>query len=223
MKINKEILSLPPYISTAWENIVSLFTQANNLIVILKNGSKIAIPNLNSDILETIFSTHIKVLEKRIEPKTSISFGLPSLNNNMGLGSDNLENFAGAMQHNPEQKNAPNIPNEILNKIANITKLFSEEANIDIPEPKPDCNCLHCQIAKAMQIAKGINPENLDPVVADEDLKFRLWDIHEEGKELYSVTNPLNQNEHYSVFLGKPLGCTCGKKNCEHIKAVLNS
>ncbi|NGX33463.1 MAG: hypothetical protein K1060chlam4_01531, partial [Candidatus Anoxychlamydiales bacterium] len=40
---------------------------------------------------------------------------------------------------------------------------------------------------------------------------------------LYRVTNPLDENEHYSVFLKDPIGCTCGKKNCEHVKAVLNS
>ena len=223
MKINKDILSLPPYISTSWNNIVSLFSQANSLIIILDDGSKIAVPNLDSDTMQTIFTTHIQILESKAKPKTSLSFGLPSLGNNLALGTDNLESFTSAMQHNPEQKNAPNIPKDILNKIANITKLFSEEANVDMPIPEPDCNCMHCQIAKAMQLALGVNPENLDAEVLDKDLKFRLWDIHEEGKELYKVTNPLDQNEHYSVYLGDPIGCTCGKKNCEHIKAVLNS
>ena len=40
---------------------------------------------------------------------------------------------------------------------------------------------------------------------------------------LIVVTNPLDANEHYNVFLGDPIGCTCGQKNCEHIRAVLNS
>ncbi|MGH2612567.1 MAG: hypothetical protein ACRDFB_05905, partial [Rhabdochlamydiaceae bacterium] len=59
--------------------------------------------------------------------------------------------------------------------------------------------------------------------VSDEDLKFRTWDIKQENDKLYSVTNPLDKKEHYNVFLGKPLGCTCGNKNCEHIQAVLKS
>jgi hypothetical protein len=59
--------------------------------------------------------------------------------------------------------------------------------------------------------------------VSDEDLKFRDWEIKQTAEQLYTVTNPLDANEHYNVFLGSPLGCTCGDKNCEHIRAVLTS
>ena len=59
--------------------------------------------------------------------------------------------------------------------------------------------------------------------ITEDDLKFRNWDIRQTADKLYAVTNPLDENEHYSVFLGTPLGCTCGEKNCEHIRAVLNS
>ena len=58
---------------------------------------------------------------------------------------------------------------------------------------------------------------------SEDDLKFRDWDIEQKSEELYEVTNPIDQNEHYQVFLGNPVGCTCGKKNCEHIRTVLNS
>ena len=217
MKINDKILNIPPYISTTWANITSLFTQNDILIVILKNKIKIKIPNLESDILELIFKTHAKTLETK--PKQSISFGFPTLG---GIGGG-LESITSGMQHNPEQKNAPNIPEDIKNKIANIAKLFAAEASMEIPKPIDNCNCVHCQISKAMQHGMGINIENLDEEVSDEDLKFRLWDIQEEGTKLFKVINPLDQNEHYNVYLGDPLGCTCGKKNCEHIKAVLNS
>ncbi|HEU64910.1 MAG: hypothetical protein KR126chlam4_01438 [Candidatus Anoxychlamydiales bacterium] len=217
MKINDKILNIPPYISTSWENITSLFTQNDLLVVILKNGAKIEIPNLKGDIIEEIFKIHSKVLEDKSKPKASISFGLPS------LPTGGLESFTSAMQHNPEQKNAPDIPSDIINKIANIAKLFAEEANMDIPKPEDNCNCMHCQISRALQIGMGINPENLDEAVDEKDLKFRDWDIFEEGAHLYRVTNPLDEKEHYSVFLKDPIGCTCGKKNCEHIKAVLNS
>lgn len=219
MKINKSILHLPPYISTSWDNITSIFSQEQFLIIILKNGIKIEIPNLNAGLIELIFDTHAKVLESNSisKPKTSISFGLP-LNPNIGLDS-----ISSAMQHDPSQKNAPDLPLDILKKIANLAKLFAEEANMDMPKPEKDCNCMHCQIAKALQIGAGVNPENLDDEVLDDDLKFRVWDIKEEGSKLFSVINPLDQNEHYSVFLGEPIGCTCGKRNCEHIKAVLKS
>lgn len=222
MKINDKILNIPPYISTSWDNITSLFTEKEDLlIVILKNGQKIRIPHLTKDMIEEIFRIHSKVLETKSSPKTSISFGLPTLPTSGAFGG--LESFSSAMQHNPEQKNAPDIPLDVINKIANIAKLFAEEANMDIPKPIDNCNCMHCQISRALQIGMGVNPENLDAEVDEKDLKFRDWDIFEEGTSLYRVVNPLDENEHYSVFLNDPIGCTCGQKNCEHIKAVLNS
>ncbi|NGX33751.1 MAG: hypothetical protein K1060chlam1_00092 [Candidatus Anoxychlamydiales bacterium] len=221
MKINDKILNIPPYISTSWDNITSLFTQNDFLVVILKNGAKIEIPKIQPEMIEEIFKIHSKVLEGKSKPKTSISFGLPSILPSMPTAG--LESFTSAMQHNPEQKDAPDIPSDIINKIANIAKLFAEEANMDIPKPVANCNCMHCQISKALQIGMGINPENLDAEVDEKDLKFRDWDIIEEGAHLYRVINPLDEKEHYSVFLKDPIGCTCGKKNCDHIKAVLNS
>jgi len=216
MKINKNILHVPPYISTTWDNIISIFLQKNVLIVILKNNTKIEISNLDDQIIELIFDTHAKILENNnTNSKTSISFGLPT---NIGLDS-----LSSVMQHDPKQKDAPSLPYDVIKKIASIAKLFTEESNIDLPEPEANCNCMHCQIAKALQIGMGINPENLDEAVSNEDLKFRIWDIKEENNNLFTVINPLDHNEHYSVFLGKPIGCTCGQKNCEHIKAVLKS
>ena len=75
----------------------------------------------------------------------------------------------------------------------------------------------------ASEIYKKKQTEEPLEEVTDEDLKFRTWDIKQPGKKLYLVTNPLDNNENYNVFLGKPVGCTCGQKYCEHIKAVLNS
>jgi hypothetical protein len=218
MKINKNILHVPPYISTSWDNIISIFVQENLLIVILKNGTKIEIPDLNANLMELIFDTHAQILESNSKPKTSISFGLPMLS-----PGGNLESLSSVMQHDPSQKDSPDLPPDIIKKIANIAKLFTEETNAEIPMPEKNCNCMHCQIAKALQMGLGINHENLDDEVSDEDLRFKNWEIQEEGSNLFTVINPLDQNEHYSVFLGEPIGCTCGKKNCEHIKAVLKS
>jgi hypothetical protein len=220
MKINDKILHMPPFISTTWDNITSLYSEANQLIIVLKNGSKIQIPNLPKEILDLIFKNHAKSLENStfLNSKTSITFGLPPL-----PIAEGLDSFTTAMQHNPDQKDAPSLPSDVIKKIANLAKLFAEEANIDLPKPEANCNCMYCQIAKALQIGMGVHIENLDEEVSDADLMFRQWDIHEEKTDLYTVTNPLDQNEHYNVFLGNPIGCTCGKKNCEHIKAVLNS
>ena len=41
--------------------------------------------------------------------------------------------------------------------------------------------------------------------------------------KLFTVINKLDQQEKYNVFLGEPVGCTCGKQGCEHMLAVLKS
>jgi hypothetical protein len=217
MKINNKILYIPPYISTAWENISSLFVnEKGDLTVILISKEKVKIPNLEKSVINAIFDAHSKNLEQ--PPKNKVSFSLPlALDNVAGM-----ESLGSIMHHNPSQSNAPNLPPEILDKITAISKIMGVEDTESIPKAEPHCNCIHCQIAKALRGQKKKNEEIIEEVT-DEDLRFRTWDIKQTGKKLYSVTNPLDNNENYNVFLGKPVGCTCGQKNCEHIKAVLNS
>ncbi|NGX56832.1 MAG: hypothetical protein K1060chlam5_01078 [Candidatus Anoxychlamydiales bacterium] len=223
MKITEKLLHIPPYISTAWENIESLHTKDNLLIINLKNTKSIEIPNLPKQIIETIFNSHAKFIENKNDSPPLNPFSNMGLSMNSGSNLSSIDSITSAMKHNPDQKDMPDIPKEVLKKIATITKIFSDEASIDIPKPEANCNCPYCQISKAMQIATGVNIENLDEDVSEEDLKFRLWDIKEHGDKLYLVTNPLDHNEKYSVFLGDPIGCTCGSKNCEHIKSVLKT
>ena len=216
MKINNNILSIPPYISTSWENILSIHKEKALLIVILRNSARIEVPDLSETMMQLIFEAHEKYLESLKNSKPAISFGMP-------MSGNTMDSITSAMNHDESQRNAPDIPSDVLNKIAQVSKIFSEEINLEIPKPEKNCNCVHCQIAKALQLANGIHPENLDEAVSDEDLSFKLWDIKEEANKLFTVTNPLDKNEYYSVFLGEPIGCTCGSKDCEHIKAVLNS
>ena len=77
-----------------------------------------------------------------------------------------------------------------------------------------------CKISSHTFICEGVT---IEEEVSAADLTFRSWDIKQEADQLYTVTNPLNAKEHYSVFLGEPLGCTCGFKNCDHIQAVLRT
>jgi hypothetical protein len=65
--------------------------------------------------------------------------------------------------------------------------------------------------------------EAKEELVSDDELKFRTWDISQSNEKLYIVSNPLDDHEHYSVYLGEPIGCTCGQKLCEHVRAVLNN
>ncbi len=62
-----------------------------------------------------------------------------------------------------------------------------------------------------------------EPEVKEEDLRFQQWTACRLEENMYSVTIKLDSIEHYHVYLGDPMGCTCGKKGCEHIVAVLLS
>lgn len=246
MKINQKILSIPPYISTSWKNIAALHVEYEDgilvLIVTLLSGVKISVPNLQASLIETIFNCHARAIEmeeKQSNQKTKSIF--PLLPGMSGFGPGQLfsfelplkldalpgvDNLNSVLQHNPEQSDTPDLPTEILSKIAKLSATIGITDHNNIPTAEPHCNCIHCQIARALQ--KGINhrkEEEVDSeeVVSDEDLRFRTWNIAQTGDKVFVVTNPLNTEENYNVYLGDPVGCTCGEKHCEHIRAVLSS
>lgn len=246
MKINRQILSIPPHISTSWNNISSLHVTEEDgqtlLVITLMNHSVINIPNLNLATIEEIFNMHSKFLEQEThsqeatKPATSksshpfafggdssITFGLPL---KMGEG-DMLNSFGGLLQHSQEQSNSPALPQEMLKKITAISKAMGLDKQLEsMPKAEPHCNCPYCQVARALLEEQPHEPKEVkitEEQVEDSELKFREWDIQEIGKHLYEISNPFDPVERYQVFLGKPIGCTCGSKNCEHIKAVLNS
>lgn len=232
--INEKILSLPPHISTTWDSISSIHVnnanQGNILTISLHNGTTIQVPNLAQDILTKIFQTHSEFIASQADPKKGGEQN-PFLNmdNMINLGfpmrfGGALEGLGAAMQHNPEQSNAPDLPKEVLDKISAVAKIMDGDQSLEQSlKAEPHCNCMHCQIARAITGQDQIADEEVEEEVSDEDLKFRTWDITQTGDKLYMVSNPLDADEQYSVYLGEPLGCTCGQKNCEHIKAVLNT
>jgi hypothetical protein len=213
MKINRNILSIPPYISTSWRNINSIYTENSDLIILLNSNEKISIPNLEKSIINVIFDAHSKFLEQK---NVAMSVKLP-----IPLGDvEGIDSINSIMQHDQKNATSPNLPSEIIDKIQSIFKIMGIEDKENFPKPEPHCNCPHCQIARAI---RGEKKETLEEVVSEEDLKFRDWDIKQTGDKLYEVIHPIDKTKHFSVFLGKPIGCTCGKKNCIHIKAVLRS
>lgn len=231
MKINSKILSIPPYISTSWDQVSSLHTEQEEgyplLVVTLETGARIEIPRLNLPLIELAFNMHTQYLnEEKATPAANseqvLNISLPSIR----LSSAHLENVATYLQHNDEEKESPDLPAEILNKVASLSKTVGINDPDILPKAEPHCNCPHCQIARAIQAGiqtEEENPETAEEEVRDEDLKFRTWDILQTADKLYRVSNPLDHQEHYSVYLGQPVGCTCGSKNCEHIQAVLKS
>jgi hypothetical protein len=218
MMITTQMLSIPPYISTTWKNITSLHSipdgQKFKLIVILNNGIQTVVPSLDQTQIDSIFEAHARYESTKAQTnQLSPSFKFPLTNQ--------TELFNTAMQHNPDQSDSPELPKEILEKITSIAKVLGLEDVSQLPKPEPQCNCMFCQIARAFHGEES--DAKTEEIVSDKDLEFRTWDIKQTSEKLYHVTNPLDDKEQYSVYLGEPIGCTCGQKNCEHIRAVLNS
>lgn len=234
MKINQKILSIPPYISTSWKNVVSLHLEKrdglNVLIIGLVNGSTIEIPNLDQKTLEATFAAHTKYMELTTEsspkgnlfPQGMLQDPQAGMSLPLNLGMD--LNMGSILEHNQEAANTPDLPKEMLARVTSFSKVMGPNSIDQFPKPEPHCNCMHCQIMRAV---REETPEEVsmqeEEEISEEDLRFREWDIEQKGENLYLVRNPLNQKEEYNVFLGNPVGCTCGKDNCEHIYAVLNS
>ncbi|MBF8262910.1 MAG: hypothetical protein HW387_575 [Parachlamydiales bacterium] len=218
MMISSQILSIPPYLSTPWKNIHSLLAQIDaqkfKLIVILNNGVQVIIPNFDKPTIDSIFEAHARYGAAQETPSLPPGAIALPLNGHLDL-------MQGATQHNPALSDSAEIPKEILGKIASIAKVLGFEDSSQLPKAEPHCNCPYCQIARAFTGEE--KAAKIEEVITDKDLQFRSWDIKQTAENLYQVTNPLDEKEQYSVFLGDPLGCTCGLKNCEHIRAVLNS
>lgn len=241
MKINDKLLSIPPYISTSWGYVKSLQMKGPFLMITLMGGESITIPNLKSDIIELIFSVHADFLEKNIHKATEQNMMTHShqvinpdnseMPFKLGLGS--IDGIGNPLIHNPAQKDAVDIPKPILQKIAAIARIISPEDLIAMPKAEPGCNCLHCQIVRTINetiepehshfIKQDTHQEKIEDEVKDEELVFQQWDVKQTGDNLFNVINRLDTQEKYSVYLGNPVGCTCGRSNCEHIIAVLKS
>ena len=238
IKVTPNLLHIPPHISTSWKEVSSIHydTKTSMLIIILKNKTKVEISCLPSQNLEQIFAAHAAFLENESKAQTppqpfasplgsggagpGLGFSIP-----MNLGDmKGIENLGSAMQHDLNHKNDPDLPKELLDKFTKISQALGLDKVESLPEAEPHCNCYHCQIARAINGQKRAQEQpNAEEIVSDEDLKFRTWDIEQKGEKLYLVTNPLDKKEQYQVFLGNPIGCTCGHNDCEHIQAVLHS
>lgn len=220
-KIDQSIICIPPYVSATWDQVAFLQSEENPetkkfaLFLHFGDGKVVAIPNLDPSIVDIAFSSHLKYLEQRkgstLEPIAQFRIGLPG-----------MENLADALHHDQSKAETPDLPKEVLERIAQMAKMVTGGELEAFPKPEPHCNCIHCQLAKAIHNLQGEEKELSEPV-SDEDLKFRNWDIHESGDKLYVVTNPIDPDECYNVYLGSPVGCTCGHSRCEHIEAVLSS
>jgi hypothetical protein len=218
MLITPKTLSIAPYVSTSWANISTLHAKEDSgvfeLLLILKDGHRIVVPNLDRKAIDLIFMAHAKythgpAVEKAFLGEVPLNFTPPTREGGVA------EAFTAA-QHNPDQANLPPLPPAFLKKISALALSLGTEALQSMPKAVADCRCIYCQLMNSIF-------GEIEEEVTEEDLKFRDWEIEERADKLYLVKNPIEPNEHYSVFLGQPIGCTCGCKNCEHIRAVLST
>ena len=241
MKITEKILSLPPWLSTSWDQVTSIkVDMQQQLIVSLSDGSIVTIPGLDQNTMDKVFEAHSKALEMKIQTKNSLPLSpleamsqlsgkegvdqIFPMNFNLPFTGGLDGQFTALLKHNPDEADAEDLPEEIIEKIEKISSVFTDEEREALPRPEKGCNCFHCQIIKAMYLQDEEEvEESEEEEVTEEDLRFREWNISKTGENLYTVVNPFDSKEHYSVFLGEPVECTCGEKNCEHIKAVLYS
>lgn len=228
MRINHKVLSIPPYLSTSWKNIVSLqSSQANDktsLTIQLLDGSCVQIPEINPEIVTIIFNSHAKHIEQEAtstqSPAPSTQAQIPQ------LAFLELETIQSMLHHKEEERNSPNLPEPLLNKVSELSKEIGFSELGHLPTPEPSCNCPHCQIAKVIRktflTAPSILEEEEEEILAS-DLSFRSWIIKPLHKNLYQVSHPDEQSKIYQVTLESPIECSCGSNQCEHILAVLNS
>lgn len=229
MKINSKIISIPPYISSSWSHIEALYTLGANLVIKLLDGKIIEIPELEKSTINMIFEMHTLAAEEK-QSKTSnqtTPFN-PQIEPPFRLAIGPIEDMgASIFQHNPSFGSIAEIPSEILEKIVAITKIVSPTDMRAFPKPEPHCNCVHCQVARAVTKSADDMPEekhtdSVEEIISDAELTFQEWEIHSIGNQTYCVINKIDKSE-YRVYLGDPVGCTCGNSGCEHIIAVLKS
>lgn len=233
MQINDKFFSFPPFLSVAWAHVSAIsISPERHLVFFLNSGEAIPLPPIPEETMDLIFKAHANYLENQVltdpftksrhlflpkeksdHPESSIQFAFGS-----------MDGFGTNMQHNPAQQNAPDLPEEMLAKIAEVSKILAPSDPSQLPKPEPHCNCPHCQIARALHQAANKDPEESEEEeIPLTELEFQQWEITKTGDKLYLVANKLDQLENYSVHLGQPIGCTCGKQNCEHILAVLKT
>lgn len=234
MLINTKVLNIPPFISVQWNQIEYLTTEDNFLVVSLKSGKTVKIPDLQPEVVTHVFSTHATALETESSPATLLPKSHVFGSSDVKIGFSTMEpNGLGVpLQHMEELREAPNLPPEVIEKVRHVSKLLPSEDVKQAQKPIDNCNCPFCQISAAIQADHDITQEDrpfldescgIEVEIEDEELKFDEWMIEQKGEMLYEVKNKIDTNETYNVFLGTPVGCTCGKCGCEHILAVLKS
>lgn len=237
MKLTPKIFSIPPYISTRWEFVLSLRVTDEVLVVTLKDGTICTIPNLPKETIDQIFTLHTEAEESQDRERENLQPLLESMKTGFKdlmqmlskLGSGSAGSLGKAIEHDPSNSNLPELPPDMIKKVQVLLNVIPKEDILSMPKNVPGCHCMYCQINRILRQSiesdEGGEPDLLSESepVEEKDLQFSEWIVEPLEDKLYKVTSALNHTEEYRVFLGDPIGCTCGKPRCEHILAVLRS
>lgn len=205
-----------------------------NLVVCLTDGIVVRIPNLPASLIEQIFKVHSEFLTEQ-NVKKPLRFlkneleGITASETPFRLGIGSMENMmASSMQHNPEQAHMPDLPSEIVDKIATIAKIVSPGEAINLPKGEPHCNCMFCQVSRA--IHKHVQEEEeTEVIIESKEVLPQIpsphpWVIEQYETNCYNVHHHDSPYQQYKVFIKDgEIGCNCGSHGCEHIIAVLRS
>lgn len=131
-----------------------------------------------------------------------------------------IDQIASNLKHNPEMKDLPAMPYELLKKIAQTARdIFGRDTSLELPTPHTGCHCMHCQIARAIHIGM----EQAGSEVQENELRFSNWHIHLLKNDHFLVVNTSNPSECFDVKLKPKIECSCQMSTCAHIEAVLRS
>jgi len=127
------------------------------------------------------------------------------------------------LEHQPILADHPPLPTLLLQRMALMGRFLHPSLVAQLPRAESGCSCPFCQIHRVLH---GEPPDTaLSPgeEVLPEELQFRSWEVKALGDHQVEVSNPEDPTESYQVFLGDPLGCTCGQPKCEHLRAALQA
>lgn len=239
MKITSKVFSIPPYISTRWEFVSSLRIVDNQLHVTLKDSTTCVIPHLPQETIDQIFSFHADSIEAT-PPKEDLTLILEGVRTGFKelismfskVKGNAIGSIGRALEHDPDNASLPDLPPEMVKKVTLLLNIIPKEDILAMPEAENGCNCMYCQINRILRAAilteqregsPDILVESETEPVEEQELSFSEWIVEPIAEKLYKVTNKIDPKEEYRVFLGDPIGCTCGKSHCEHVLAVLRS